>query len=218
MSSRNKSFAIYCSGGASRVIKFYSRSANLESLPPEIVVYDGDQPDVIAALSKLFGSRLIQFAGHHPQFDPDRPNHSTSTFIERALDEHAIDYLLCFGTRLFKGSLIQKYARRLINFHPSLLPAYKGLMPIDRALTDKTPILGNTAHYMIDAIDGGEIIVQAAMLAEDFDSYEDVLELQFPMMKLILRDLLHYDIAPEAITADLSHRSKPYLIPAQCVA
>ena len=101
----------------------------------------------------------------------------------------------------------------MINFHPSLLPAFKGLQAIDQALAANASILGNTAHYIDEKIDNGKIIIQSAMKCEDFVDYEDVLELQFPMLKIILRDILGFEVSQESIFAEIKNRKKGYLLP-----
>ena len=74
-----------------------------------------------------------------------------------------------------KNPLIQKYDKRIINFHPSILPSFKGLNAIDQELKAKVRFLGNTAHFIDEGIDSGEIIIQSAMFRSDYEEYEDVL-------------------------------------------
>ena len=61
MNSINKTFAIYCSDGASRILKFYLNKQNLERLRPQKVIYDGERINVIDELRFLFGNDLIVF-------------------------------------------------------------------------------------------------------------------------------------------------------------
>jgi len=124
--------------------------------------------------------------------------------------------LLCFGDKILKKGLVESYKNRLINFHPSILPSFKGLSAIDQANTFGVDFLGNTAHFIDEGIDTGKIIVQTAMLQEDFECYEDVLELQFPMIKIILRDILNYKVSEDDILRELVNRKKPFLIPSKC--
>jgi len=53
-----KKFAIYCSGNASRVIRFYTDTYNLETFFPNLVIYDGDSKDTLSTLLKIFQERL----------------------------------------------------------------------------------------------------------------------------------------------------------------
>lgn len=216
MNKTPKKFAIYCSEGASRVIKFYSFEENLTNYKPQKVIYDGERLDVINLLQNLFEEDLILFDRSSKLFNPERIHNSTSQFIETKLIEYSIDYLLCFGNKILKKSLIDKFKKRLINFHPALLPSFKGLLSINQAFDYGVPIIGNSAHFIDEGIDTGKIILQTAMLTEDFDDYEDVLEMQFPMIKMILRDVLNYDIKQKEIMKELSNRKKRLLIPKKC--
>jgi phosphoribosylglycinamide formyltransferase-1 len=214
MARPNHSFAFYCSDGASRVVKFYSQKENLELYPPDLVIYDGNREEVINTLSSLFEDRFLLF--EHSRLNEAelyRIHTSTSQFIHSQLNKHSIDYLLCFGNKILKKELVNEYQNRLINFHPALLPSFKGLRAIDQALDYGAQILGNTVHYIDEGVDTGPIIAQTSMLREDFEDYEDVLELQFPLMKLVLRDILGFDIDDQEIIKELSHRKKPFLLP-----
>ena len=127
------------------------------------------------------------------------------------LEKNQSEYLLCFGNRILKNPLIQKYDKRIINFHPSLLPSFKGLNAIDQALKAKVSFLGNTAHFIDEGIDTGEIIIQSAMFRSDYEEYEDVLELQFPILNILFRDL--FDLkSKKLIDAEIMKRNKPYFL------
>lgn len=213
---KRSTFCIYCSGGASRVIGFYSFESNLYNFKPKKVVYDGSRIEVIDLLIGLFGSDLILFNDENPSYNKKKIHSSTSKFIHNNMDKYKIDYLLCFGSKILKEKFISAYPNKLINFHPSILPSFKGLSAINQSFEYKVSIIGNTAHFIDNGIDSGPIIIQTAMLAEDYEDYEDVLELQFPMIRLILRDILGYKIHINEIKNELSHRTKVALIPQKC--
>ena len=71
----------------------------------------------------------------------------------------------------------------MINFHPSILPLYPGFNAIDRALKDGMQILGNTAHFIDESIDGGPIIMQNIVSNQIYidEGYEGVLKSQEDM-------------------------------------
>lgn len=216
MNKINKSFCIYCSEGASRVIKFYSVKENIKNYRPNKIVYDGERDDVINTLKIIFGEDVIVFNKTVNTYDAKRVHTSTSQFLHRILDKFSIEYLLCFGDKILKNDFIKSYPNKLINFHPAILPAFKGLKAINQALDSGTNFLGNTAHYIDKGIDTGKIIIQTAMLTEEFEDYEDVLEMQFPMIKMILRDILNYEIKDRDIMIELFNRKKSILIPKKC--
>lgn len=216
MNKNKKSFCIYCSEGASRVIKFYSVDENINNYRPNKLVYDGEKEDVIKILNEMFGDDFIIFNNNVKTYDPKRIHNSTSQFLHKKLDEFSIEYLLSFGGKILKKEFINSYPNKLINFHPAILPSFKGLLSINQALDSGVNFLGNTAHFIDEGIDTGKILIQSAMLTEEFEDYEDVLEMQFPMIKIILRDILNYEINDKDIMRELKNRTKKMLIPQKC--
>lgn len=65
--------------------------------------------------------------------------------------------------RILGASFIDHYAGRLINIHPSLLPAFPGLNTHARALQSAAPYHGASVHFVTHEVDGGPVIVQAAI-------------------------------------------------------
>ena len=76
--------------------------------------------------------------------------------------------------RLLAGALLSRYRGRLFNIHPSLLPAFPGLNPIDQQLGSDARILGNTVHMIDASIDGGPIVMQSVVQRPDGNDPEYV--------------------------------------------
>src|SRR3989344_1093797 len=102
------------------------------------------------------------------------------------LEAKKVDYLFIFCTLLLKGKLIDLYHNRIINFHPSLLPSYKGFMAIDHALENNAFLFGNTAHFINEKPDDGPIIMQSLLQRSRFTQYDDVLDMQVVMLIQIM--------------------------------
>lgn len=86
------------------------------------------------------------------------------------IDTFAADWVVLAGfMRILSAGFVEHYRGRLINIHPSLLPAYKGLDTHARALADGIKIHGCTVHHVTPELDSGAIIAQAAVpvLADD---------------------------------------------------
>ncbi|HEY7903949.1 MAG TPA: phosphoribosylglycinamide formyltransferase [Casimicrobiaceae bacterium] len=86
------------------------------------------------------------------------------------LDRHAPDLIVLAGfMRVLGAAFVQRYAGRMINIHPSLLPAYAGLGTHRRALADKAAMHGCTVHFVTPDVDGGPVILQGRVpvLADD---------------------------------------------------
>ncbi len=209
-----KNFAFYCSGKATRVIKFYNNKYNYNKFKPKGIFYDGNDSCVLNKLQKLFPQIVKNLdINKLDKNEFKKINSTTSKKLHSFMDDIKADYLFCFGNKILKKSFIVKYNKRIINFHPSLLPSFKGLNAIDKALLKNVSFIGNSAHYINENIDDGEIIIQSSMFRSDFEDYEDLLELQFPMLKIILRDILNYSILDKNIFDDLKNRKKQFFIP-----
>lgn len=90
--------------------------------------------------------------------------------VQRLLEIHRIDLICLAGfMRLLTPGFVTQWADRMINIHPSLLPAYKGLDTHARALADGAARHGCTVHYVTTGMDEGPVIAQASVpiLRED---------------------------------------------------
>ncbi|RAP32146.1 phosphoribosylglycinamide formyltransferase [Candidatus Marinamargulisbacteria bacterium SCGC AG-414-C22] len=90
--------------------------------------------------------------------------------IARILKGHNIDLICLAGyMRLLGKQFIQHFNHKIINIHPSLLPAFKGLNAQKQALEYGVKYTGCTVHFVDESLDGGPIIMQdvVAVLASD---------------------------------------------------
>lgn len=92
--------------------------------------------------------------------------------------------------RILRGPLLERYAGRILNVHPSLLPSFKGLHAQRQALDYGVKIAGCSVHFVDASVDGGPIILQAAVEVDDDDDDES-------LSQRILRE--EHRIAPEAV-------------------
>ncbi len=84
--------------------------------------------------------------------------------IDSALRESGVEFVCLAGfMRILSEEFVEHWRNRLINIHPSLLPAFKGLDTHQRAIDAGVTITGCTVHFVRPAMDDGPIIVQAAV-------------------------------------------------------
>jgi phosphoribosylglycinamide formyltransferase-1 len=89
---------------------------------------------------------------------------SFDTALAQAIDAFKPDIVALAGfMRILSNGFVSRYYGRLINIHPSLLPAYGGLNTHARALQDGVWIHGCTVHFVTPDLDHGPIIIQAAV-------------------------------------------------------
>ena len=96
----------------------------------------------------------------------DHTAYPTRQAFEAALDSHLrameVDIIACAGfMRILTAGFISGWQGRMINIHPSLLPAYKGLHTHERALADGAKTHGCSVHHVTAELDAGPVILQA---------------------------------------------------------
>jgi len=93
--------------------------------------------------------------------------------VAAAIDAYAPDVVVLAGfMRVLGASFVARYTGRLINIHPSLLPAFPGLATHRQALAAGVRVHGATVHFVSNEVDGGAIIAQAAVGVLPDDSEE----------------------------------------------
>lgn len=104
----------------------------------------------------------------------DHRSFSDSAGFERslgaAIDAQAPDLIVLAGfMRILSPAFVARYAGRLLNIHPSLLPLYPGIHTHRRALADGVKIHGCTVHFVTGEVDHGPIVTQGAVAVNDGD-------------------------------------------------
>lgn len=95
--------------------------------------------------------------------------------LRRLLDEHRVDLVCLAGfMRILTPGLVRAYAGRLLNIHPSLLPAFPGLAAQRQALDYGVKVSGATVHFVDEGVDTGPIIVQASVPVHADDTEESL--------------------------------------------
>jgi phosphoribosylglycinamide formyltransferase-1 len=91
--------------------------------------------------------------------------------IADELRRNSVDLVCLAGyMRLLSGYFIREFAMRIVNIHPSLLPAFPGLDAQHQALEHGAKISGCTAHFVDEGLDSGPIIRQASVPVKDNDT------------------------------------------------
>ena len=145
------------------------RGSNLQALidacgrpefPAEIrLVISNDA--AAGGLARAAGAGIATSVIPHKGF-PDRAAFDAA--IDRALVEAGIELVCLAGfMRILGEGFVERWRDRLINIHPSLLPAFKGLHSHERVLAAGARFTGCTVHFVRPAMDDGPIIVQAAV-------------------------------------------------------
>jgi len=90
--------------------------------------------------------------------------------LAECIDQFQPDLVVLAGfMRILGEAFVRRYAGRLLNIHPSLLPAFPGLHTHQRALDEGVRIHGCTVHFVTPALDHGPVVIQAAVPVLDGD-------------------------------------------------
>jgi len=91
------------------------------------------------------------------------------------LDKHQVDLVCLAGfMRLLSAPFIRHFPNRILNIHPSLLPAFPGLDAQHQALEHGVKIAGCTVHFVDEQLDAGPIVLQAAVEVRDDDTADSL--------------------------------------------
>jgi phosphoribosylglycinamide formyltransferase-1 len=130
------------------------------SLDAEIVLVMSDHPDAYIlerARKAGIAAEVIDCGGYKTKF----PDASQSAVAEK-LKSLGVDIVCLAGfMRLVKQPMLDVFPERILNIHPSLLPAYPGLMAWKQAVDDRAQESGCTVHYVDAGMDTGPVILQA---------------------------------------------------------
>lgn len=103
----------------------------------------------------------------------DRSQHDAAMADE--LQRHGVDLVVLAGYMLIVSpALLDRFPFRVVNLHPSLLPAFPGGTPIEDTLAYGARVTGVTVHYVDEGADTGPIILQEAVEIKYNDSAEDL--------------------------------------------
>ena len=135
-------------------------------IPAEIAIVISNRPAAPGlATARSLGLRALSL----PSQGLDREAYDRQ--LVAALDDAQVDLVCLAGyLRLLSANFVRAYAGRILNIHPSLLPAFPGLAAQHQALQLGVKITGCTVHFVDEFLDAGPIVLQAAVPVLDDDS------------------------------------------------
>jgi len=139
------------------------------SIPAEVAVVICNIPGV-KALQRAESAGVPAVLLPHQKF-PNREDFDRELVL--TLREHRVDLVCLAGfMRLLGPVLLTGFHNRILNIHPSLLPAFPGLHAVRQALTAGVRVAGCTVHVVDEGTDTGPILIQAAVPVLDSDTEE----------------------------------------------
>jgi phosphoribosylglycinamide formyltransferase-1 len=165
---RKKSVGILLSGRGSNMVSLIA-AARAPAYPAEIACVLSNRPDA-AGLAKAQTEGVPVRAIDHTAF---ANRAAFEEELDAALRSFEVEIIACAGfMRLLTPAFVGRWQDRMLNIHPSLLPAFPGLNTHERALAAGVKITGCTVHVVRPDMDDGPIIAQAAVPVLDGDSVD----------------------------------------------
>ena len=164
-----KRVAVLISGRGSNMVALIE-AAKDKSYPAEVVLVLSNRPDaggLLVARAAGIATEVVD----HTAFGKDRTGFERT--LHAVLEKHHIDLVCLAGfMRLLTASFVGKWQGRILNIHPALLPAFKGLDTHKRALETGAKVHGATVHFVVPEMDSGPIIAQGAVSVQPGDTEE----------------------------------------------
>ncbi len=166
-----KRVAVLISGRGSNLAALIE-AAKDKIYPAEIVVVISNRPDaggLLVARANGIASEVVD----HTTYGRDRAAFEHA--LQATLEKHRIDIVCLAGfMRLLTADFVKQWHHRILNIHPALLPAFKGLDTHRRALEAGAKVHGATVHFVVPEMDSGPIIAQAAVNVTPGETEEEL--------------------------------------------
>jgi len=166
-----KRVAVLISGRGSNMAALIE-AAKDKAYPAEIVLVISNRPDaggLLVAEANGIATEVVD----HTAYGKDRAAFERA--LQAVLEKNRVDMVCLAGfMRLLTAGFAGQWQHRMINIHPALLPAFKGLDTHRRALDARATVHGATVHFVVPEMDSGPIIAQAAVNVRLGDTEEEL--------------------------------------------
>jgi phosphoribosylglycinamide formyltransferase-1 len=142
-------------------------AAKDKNYPAEIALVLSNRPDA-GGLTTARDAGIATEVVDHKAFGKDREAFDAA--MQRVLEAHTIELVCLAGfMRLLSPGFVAAWQEKMLNIHPALLPAFKGLDTHARALSAGAKVHGATVHFVVPEMDAGPIIMQGAVAVRKDD-------------------------------------------------
>lgn len=155
------------------------RGSNMEALiaaaaddlyPAQIAAVVSNRPNA-PGLAWAAAAGVATAVVDHQRFGADREAFERA--LQAELEPRGVELICLAGfMRLFSSWFVERWQQRMLNVHPALLPAFKGLDTHARALAAGVKIHGATVHLVVTEMDSGPIVAQAGLAVHEHDTAE----------------------------------------------
>lgn len=189
-----KRVAILISGRGSNM-RALIEASRADDYPGEIVLVVSSRMEAAGlSLARELGvaTELVDQVRYRRE---NRDREAYDAELHHVLTRANVEFVCLAGfMRILSASFVRKWEGRLLNIHPSLLPAFKGLKPQAQALAAGVAVSGCTVHYVVPELDAGQTIAQTEVPVLPGDTEETlsarILEAEHKLYPAALRKVL----------------------------
>ena len=166
--SEKRRIAIFASGSGSN-FEAIAKACGKGRINAEVALCVCDHPGAyVTERAKKMNIPVLEL---HPKSYPSKQDYEK--VILKELQTAEVDFICLAGyMRIIGEVLLNAFPQKIVNVHPSLLPAFPGVDAIGQALNYGVKVFGVTLHYVDETLDGGKIIAQAAIPYDGEDREE----------------------------------------------
>ncbi len=201
MASRARVAVLLSGRGSNMAALLYAAKA--DDCPYQVVLVTGDKPDAP-------GLRVAEAEGVPVVALPTPAAQEKATFfsaLERELENASVDHVALAGfMRIIPADFIDRWAGRIVNIHPSLLPKYKGLDTHRQAIAAGDRCGGCSVHVVTAGIDDGPVLARTEVAIMPADTPESLAE------RVLIAE---HQLYPRALAAYVTRESDPSWIEAK---
>jgi phosphoribosylglycinamide formyltransferase-1 len=194
-----KRLAILVSGRGSNMAAILDaeRAGTIAGHVASVISNRADAPALAIAAARGVPTTVVD-ARHFRDGSPSSFEQALAT----AIDGLSPDLVVLAGfMRILRADLVARYEGRMLNIHPSLLPAFPGLHAIEQALAYGVKVFGVTVHFVDEGVDSGPVILQRAVELPAARSPDEVLRALRPLEHAMLAEAVRLH-ARGALSAD----------------
>lgn len=163
-------FAVLASGNGSN-LQAIIKAVKAKKIKANLVLVFSDKKDAFA-LERARKAK-VPAAVINPKEFSDRESFDRA--LIGLLREYKVDFIVLAGfMRILSPLFIKAYSNKILNVHPSLLPAFKGAHAIRDAFDYGVKVTGVTVHFVDEQIDNGAVILQEAVIIHPKDTLEEL--------------------------------------------
>ena len=195
-----KRVAVLISGGGSNMVTLAQDMTGAHPARPVLVLSNRSDAGGLAKAQSLGIPTMVV---DHQSFGKDRAAFEAA--LNKALESVAPDIICLAGfMRVLTPVFVNRWAGRILNIHPSLLPKYPGLHTHARAIEAKDKTAGCSVHEVTDVLDGGPVLGQAIVPIKTDDTPDTlaarVLKMEHLLYPAVLRRFAIGDRTPVVLS------------------